>query len=380
MYHLKSAVRLLIFMLLLLAAALSSAAAEWTVTDAGIDLPAGSIHYPKLLGGDGTVSDEIGRRIAERGEIGPLLDRLAVGQAIEVSWSVSESALAGDILSCAFAESGRLSDLRSTFRWRTLTVDLRTGSELMLTDLFTDPQAGLSALESIVSDEIAPLLNPMMGAELLPLPELFQVDASGLTLYWPADRYQTLNGQAGSARIRWSELNDCLRTDEESIFRRCGGRTSVSPDRNAVETAVAEGSLPGIPAALGGSVSDLLERAGLAEDPDLCSMGRMFALENGAFRETWLISDALTDSWDSSLVQMIRSDCLDLYGLMTGKTEQREWRSWLGSPDNSLTVDAEHAEAARILPGQSDYYRFGDHLLRLHADEEGILRSIFLLE
>ena len=46
--------------------------------------------------------------------------------------------------------------------------------------------------------------------------------------------------------------------------------------------------------------------------------------------------------------------------------------------DTTLTVDEARAESWRIVPGISDYYTFGDYRLRLHADENGILRSVFL--
>ena len=50
----------------------------------------------------------------------------------------------------------------------------------------------------------------------------------------------------------------------------------------------------------------------------------------------------------------------------------------LGEPETTLTVDEERAESWRIVPGTSDYYTFGDCRLRLHADENGVLRSVFL--
>ena len=50
----------------------------------------------------------------------------------------------------------------------------------------------------------------------------------------------------------------------------------------------------------------------------------------------------------------------------------------LGEPDATLSVDESRADSWRIVPGTSDYYNFGDFRLRLHADESGVLRSVFL--
>jgi hypothetical protein len=77
-------------------------------------------------------------------------------------------------------------------------------------------------------------------------------------------------------------------------------------------------------------------------------------------------------------VQGIRADRLNFYGLCTGVTAIEDWRAALGEPDNTLTVDENRAESWRIVPGTSDYYTFGDYRLRLHADESGVLRSVFL--
>ena len=92
----------------------------------------------------------------------------------------------------------------------------------------------------------------------------------------------------------------------------------------------------------------------------------------------WLLTDALTEEFDQSVVQGIRADRLNFCGLCTGDTTIDWWREVLGEPDNSLTVDETRAESWRIVPGTSDYYTFGDYRLRLHADESGVLRSVFL--
>ena len=125
-------------------------------------------------------------------------------------------------------------------------------------------------------------------------------------------------------------------------------------------------------------MQELIDRYALLTDPDIYEGGRMIALEDGAFRNVYILTDALTETFDNSVVQGIRADRLNYYGLCTGVTTMDDWRAMLGNPDTTLAVNEARAESWRIVPGTSDYYTFGDYRLRLHADESGVLRSVFL--
>ena len=125
-------------------------------------------------------------------------------------------------------------------------------------------------------------------------------------------------------------------------------------------------------------MQELIDRYALLTDPDIYEGGRMIALEDGAFRGVYILTDALTDDFDRSVVQGIRADRLNFWGLCTGDTTIDWWREVLGEPETTLVVAEERAESWRIVPGTSDYYTLGDYRLRLHADESGVLRSVFL--
>ena len=56
------------------------------------------------------------------------------------------------------------------------------------------------------------------------------------------------------------------------------------------------------------------------------------------------------------------------------------WRAALGEPEATVVTGPELADSWRIVPGVSDYYTLGNYRLRLHADEEGVLRSVFLMQ
>ena len=103
-------------------------------------------------------------------------------------------------------------------------------------------------------------------------------------------------------------------------------------------------------------------------------------MEDGAFRGTYLLTDALTDGWENSVVQGIRADRANFYGLCIGSTTQAEWRAVLGEPDASVALNEDDAYAYNLETGTSDYYNDGGHQLRLHADTEGVLRNIFITQ
>ena len=52
----------------------------------------------------------------------------------------------------------------------------------------------------------------------------------------------------------------------------------------------------------------------------------------------------------------------------------------LGEPDASVALNEDDAYAYNLETGTSDYYNYGAHQLRLHADAEGVLRNIFITQ
>ena len=106
----------------------------------------------------------------------------------------------------------------------------------------------------------------------------------------------------------------------------------------------------------------------------------MFALEDGAFRKAYLLTDDLSRDWESSVVQGIRMDEGCAYGLCVGETKRDEWLAVLGEPDSETEITAEKAEMNRLVPGKCDYYSCGDYRLQLYSDENGTLVSMVLTE
>ena len=357
----------------------SAQAAE--VVEQGLELPGGSLRYPKVEGlSDAALQAQVNGLLLQAGDVENRLNRLALlgsgGTALHADYAAT---LAGDVLSCVFTAQGAVVNNRSTHVYTAANIDLRTGAVITFDDLFRDENAARAAIEEYLDWEVTPALSAhLQNSALTPLPETFGLDATGLTLYYPIDQLSTLSDRAGKVHIAWCDLRVHLRLERGSVLERIGAKTMLLFDAAGLSATVSAGALPGIPAALGESMQSLTDRYGMLVDPDLYDGGRMFQLEDGTFRGVYLLTDALSEKWDASVVQGIRMDRGNVFGLCIGQTRQSAWRAVLGEPVSIVSLDAERAEGQRLPQGDSDYYDFGSHQLRLHADEDGVLRSIVI--
>ncbi|MDD6049894.1 MAG: hypothetical protein PUC00_01270 [Clostridiales bacterium] len=354
------------------------------VHDMGLELMGSSVHYPQLTGlADPQVQAQTNAAIMEAGQINDRLGRMAVLGSAPVKLSVTYAyTLSGDVFSCAMLSDGAVENSRATQVWSAVNVRLSTGQTITFDDLFLDADAATAYIEAYLEEQVAPELSAHLEAGCLtPIPNLFTLSPTGLTLYYDIASFRTLSDKAGTVTILWSELRDHLALGEADVLTSLGVGEHLDFPASAASRltqAFSGGSLTGIPAAIGQPMQELIDRYALLTDPDIYEGGRMIALEDGAFRQVWILTDALTEDFDQSIVQGIRADRLNLNGLCTGVTTTVGWREHLGAPEATLIVDETRAESWRIVPGSSDYYTFGDYRLRLHADETGVLRSVFL--
>ena len=354
-----------------------------TVNDMGLELMGSAVHYPQLTGLDPAVQTAVNAAIMEKGHINDRLSRMAALLSAPVKLNVSYTCtLQGDVFSCAILADGAVETSRATQVWSTVNVDLHTGKEITFADLFKDVDAATAFIESYLDEQVAPELSAHLAAgSLTPIPAEFTISPTGLTLYYDIDDFRTLSDKAGTVTILWCELREHLLLGQADPLMAIGAADHIAlgiEDDMMIADMLQSGSFVGIPATLGQSMQELIDRYALLTDPDIYEGGRMIALEDGAFRGVWILTDALTEEFGHSVVQGIRADRLNFYGLCTGDTTIDIWRTMLGEPDTTLTVDDERAESWRIVPGTSDYYTYGDCRLRLHADENGVLRSVFL--
>lgn len=369
---------------LVLMMTLTTAMAEINVTRQGLTLGEGYVYYPQVEGmEDAALQEKVNAALRVSTGAEGLLTRLALTMHSATPLQVDFThQLAGDVLSVAALATGPVENDRATQVWYAANIDLTTGEAIALEDIFTDAEAARMALEEQLEWGIAPLLSAhLRNSQLTPLPETFGISETGLTLYYPMEQLATLSDKAGTVSFRWAEMLEHLKLGEGTILRRIGAEKMLTLDdtsAEAIRTAVESGQVPGIPVKLGGSVQEAVDNYRLLMDPDLYENGRMIQMEDGAFRGVYLLTDSLTDSWEHSVIQGIRVDQVNLYGLMTDVTTQADWRSVLGEPDATVEVDDVKAEANRILPGYSDYYNFDGVQLRLHANHEGVLASLFI--
>ena len=354
--------------------------------DMGVTLGDHAVRYPRLTGlQDEALEEAVNARLLTAGRIDERLTRLAQVMGTDTPLTVTwQGSVMGGVLSCALDARGPLYDLRPTEEWAAVNLDLTTGADITLADLFLDEPSAMEAIEAYLWDTVAPEMSAHLeNGELTPVPDCFTISAQGLTLYYPIRQLSTLSGRAGSVTLHWSELRAHLRLGEGTVLRRIGAEDAVNPGPHtaqAVAACVAAGQLPGLPVALGDDMEAVIAAYRRLYDPDLYEGGRMFTLEDDTFRQVWMLTDGLAGKdVTGSVVQGIRADRLDLFGLCTGETTREAWQALLGTPDATVTVDEARAESYRLTPGISDYYIYGAHRLRLHADEAGILRSVFLI-
>lgn len=354
------------------------------VEDRGLEIGAHSVRYPQLTGlADAELEARVNQQLLESGDIEALLARLPVVMSGQTPLRVSyRYTLEGDVFSCAMSALGPVKDGRSTEIWSAVNVDLHTGEAIRLADLFTDEKAARDAIAAYLDEQIAPIYvgYPQSG-QVQPMPEVFSLSPEGLSLYYPIEQLCTLHDRAGVVTILWCEMRPWLKTGEGSVLRRIGAEDHLTlQDSSAQRIAewAERGALPGIPVKVGDSMQEAVDTYRLLTDPDLCDGSRMVSLEGGAFHRVYLLTDALSRTWSASTVQALRADRLNFFGLCVGETTRDAWRKALGAPAATVTLDAERADKSRLCPGQSDYYLFGDYRLRLHADENGVLRSVML--
>lgn len=362
-----------------------AAFAEPSLTEKSLTLGESSISYPIVVGlEDEAAAKTVNDAIVAEGRVADYLTRMSElisSGRIVTTWI---GGLYGDLLSVGFLTEGMVTDSRNSSVWTAANLNLTDGQPFQWTDLFTNPETAGEELAAYLEESVSQDLSPMLlNNDLTPIPDVFRVDDTGLTLLYPAAQCCTLRDRAGDIHLAWCELRPMLNLEKGSLADRLGVSETLMLTENSAErirSAAGSGCLPGIPAMVGDGLQALTDEYLLLTDPDVYEGGRMFALEGGCFRRVYLLTDHLSEDWDNSVVQGIRMDRGNFSGLCIGTTAREEWRLILGEPDYTVTYDDEKAELNRTVPGECDYYSCGKYQLRLQSDLDGILYSIILTE
>ena len=358
------------------------------VTERSVDLTGTgeiSIQRPEITGGeDEALLKQINDRILEDTRMREYLARgteLMSGGSLRIRW---KGGILGDVFSCAVFASGAVENTSNTYVWTSSNVDLLDGHEITMAELFTDEEAGRERLEAYLTEAVEPELSAHLeAAELIPLPDRFWLESTGISLLYPVGKLSMLSGRAGEIHIGWHVLRDELNLGEGSIASRIGVPEMITlseTGREKLMAMAAGGSMTDIPARIGDSMQELTDRYRMLTDPDGFEGGRLFSLEAASFRGVYLITDDLSRDWEKSVVQGIRMDQGCLWGLCVGETLREDWISVLGEPDGTAEIDEEKADANRLEAGNCDYYRCGDYQLQLYSDGDGTLISIILTQ
>ena len=258
-----------------------------------------------------------------------------------------------------------------------LAVNLETGEEILLPQLFSDWDGAQAAMETIITDDVLDGMSDYMEyAELLPMPaDNYAFDDFGLTVYWPEDRYRYFDGTSGSVTFYWHELADFI--GEESPV--CAlAHPDVLYNASEIEALCMSGSVTRMQTPeLGEKLGDVAVWYRLA-DPDYTTDALVYPLERMRGYAVEIPKYAETEE-DETPISAIRASRVSMAGLLTtGKTTDTEVLALLGEPAREQAYDEDAAFDAMLPPGRSLLYEISGRVLQMHFDEDGVLACVIL--
>lgn len=352
----------------------NTALAEPRVSEIKTEMGENYVIYPQLEGLEDeavqrSINDQI---VAASGVTEHLITLVSIGQT---PWTLQVDGRAelwqDEVLSVLISARGKLSGERDGHRNTALCFRLSDGERLTLEDLFSDVEEAVARMEAIALESLSEELNGYLEfGELTPLPrDSFTLDERGITFWYPSDQFRLLSGYAGAIQFWYEELQGLWKCPQPEAM-------SAPEILSGIQKSVEAGALPKVPAEIGQPMKDLTEAYRLLREPDAFPGGRYYVLEDPAFRDVLIISDALDDG--SSAVEGIQLKRGGLSGLLIGAANRTDWRRVLGDPDEEIPMTQSMAYDYNLPQGQCDVYHFGTNELRLYADESGVLRAIQL--
>ncbi len=258
-----------------------------------------------------------------------------------------------------------------------LAVNLETGEEILLSQLFSDWDGALAAMETIITDDVLDGMSDYMEyAELLPMPtDNYAFDDFGLTVYWPEDRYRYFDGTSGSVTFYWHELADFI-GEESPVYALA--HPDVPYSTSEIEALCMSGSVTRMQTPeLGEKLGDVAVWYRMA-DPDYTTDALVYPLERMRGFAVEIPKYAETEE-DETPISAIRASRVSMAGLLTtGKTTDTEVLALLGEPAREQAYDEDAAFDAMLPPGRSLLYEISGRVLQMHFDEDGVLACVIL--
>ncbi len=284
----------------------------------------------------------------------------------------------GNVASLVLHWDGTQADGTAGSAVRALALDLTTGEEIRLEQLFDDADAAIDAMERIIEEDVLPDLSDYMEySELLPMPrDNYAVDEYGLTVYYPDDSYRYFDEQSGAVQFAWYELADYIGEDSP-VYALAHARG----DLTALADAAKDGKLPGpmTQAAVGQKLGEALDAYTLLTDPDYTKDSRVYLFEEASLRG-WAVEIpkyAETDEAETP-ISAVRTTRADVCGLTVGKTTKDELTALLGEPRKTRAYDADDAADRMLEAGESLFFELSGHILQAHVDENSVLSCLIL--
>jgi hypothetical protein len=293
-----------------------------------------------------------------------------------------EASIAGSLLSLVVSIQGELPDGTVGHMYAAVNFDLLTGQEVTLDDLFEQPELAVARMEEIALDalEREGVNTYLERVDVVPLPrQNFTVDVRGLTVYYPREQYQRIDGRSGAFLFPYYQIEDYLKQSPitEALLAQ---RPAPSDPAEQIRRDMANGELSGIPARLGTPMAGYIERYGLWDAPDYTLDGPLYQFEAPRMQGVRLSAAMYPPDPedDSEAVINIRATQIDLYGLRTGVSALQDVAALLGPPAEVTALDAGAASDMLLPEGESYWYRGEGARLQFHGDESGLLAAVIL--
>lgn len=258
-----------------------------------------------------------------------------------------------------------------------LTLDLTTGQELALADLFDDPDGAVAAMEAIIGRDVLEEMNTYVEVyDLLPMPtDCFSVDETGLTVYYTDERFRTFEGRSGYVTFYWYELEAYIGKDSP-VYALSRPQAADAEAIRAADGVFDANRLPGLRVTLGSA----MDACALTDEPDCTRDSILYtALDAGLRGFAVEIPKYAETEEEQTPVSAVRASRVSMAGLLTtGKTTEQEVRALLGEPAREQAYDEGAALDAMLPQGRSLLYEISGRVLQTHFDEDGVLACVIL--
>ena len=281
----------------------------------------------------------------------------------------------GSLVSMARTWQGEQQNGRDGSSAACLTVSLETGFEIYMDELFADFDGAVAAMEAIIEADVLAGMNAYMeNTDLLPMPtNSFFVDETGLTVFYPQERYSYFDGTSGSVTFYWHEIADYIGENSPVYALSRPQENSAEAIRNTAD-GFGHAYL-----ALGKSLGEAMEPCTLTDEPDYTANAIVYGSGDARLRGVSVEIPKYAETAPADTpISALRHSCVSFHGLTTGKSTKEDILALLGEPDAALVYSEDAAYDALLVPGESLVYACAGGVLEAHMDEDGVLSCLIL--